>query len=291
VTEPIRVLIKRILYATDFSRASVSALPYALALAGKHDAKIYAAHVSPERIGLPTSVCEGLQAMGAIPAREDLEALKNLEAQLRDVPHEILLRKGDVWAELSKIIGEENFDLVVIGTHGRSGVGKLLMGSVAEKIFRHTPGPVLTVGPAVSGEPESVADVHAILFPTDFGAESLAALPYAISLAQTQKARLYLLHIAKEPGQTETVLKTKLRSLIPPDAEFFCQPKVLIEFGPPAEQILALAEELGTDLVVLGVKRSPLFFEPSDHFPQATAYKVVTHALCPVLTVRGRVSR
>jgi nucleotide-binding universal stress UspA family protein len=261
-----------------------------LALAGKHGAKLYAAHVTPEPIGLPTSVREGLQAVG-LTQREDIEELRKLEAQLGDVPHETLLRKGDVWAELSKIIGEEEIDLVVIGTHGRTGVGKLLMGSVAEKIFRHTAGPVLTVGPAVSGEPESVADVHAILFPTDFRAESLMVLPYAISLAQTQKARLYLLHVARESEHTETVLEARLRDLIPSDAEFFCKPRVFVEFGHPAERILALTEELGVDLIVLGVKRSPLFFEPSEHFPQATAYKLVTQAICPVLTVRGRFVR
>jgi len=288
MSAPSQVLIKRILFATDFSRVSASALPYALALAGKHGAKLYAAHVTPEPIGLPASVREGLQAVG-LTRREEIEGLRNLDAQLRNVPHEILLRKGDVWAELSKILGEEKIDLVVIGTHGRTGIGKLLMGSVAEKIFRHAPGPVLTVGPAVSGEPESVADVHAILFPTDFSAESLMALPYAISLAQTQEARLYLLHVARELERTETALETKLRNLIPP--EFFCKPKVFVEFGQPAERILALTEELGVDLIVLGVKRSPLFFEPSEHFPQATAYKIVTHAICPVLTVRGRFVR
>jgi hypothetical protein len=77
--EPIRVSIRRILFATDFSCASAAALPYALALAGKHNAKIYAAHVTPERIGLPTSVCGGLQAVGAMPAREKVDGLKNLE--------------------------------------------------------------------------------------------------------------------------------------------------------------------------------------------------------------------
>ena len=115
-----------------------------------------------------------------------------------------------MWAEISKITGEEKIDLVVIGTHGRTGVGKFLMGSVAEKIFRHTPGRLLTVGPGLRRARER-ADMHTILFPTDFRAES-AALPYAISLAQTQNARLYLLHIGREPGQAETVLEAKLRS-------------------------------------------------------------------------------
>lgn len=142
--------------------------------------------------------------------------------------------------------------------------------------------------PAVSGEPSSIADLHEILFPTDFSAESLAALPYAISLAEADKARLYLLHVGGKPECAEAILETKLRNLVPSDATLFCAPKVFIEFGYPADKILALIEELGMDLVVLGVKRRPSFFEPSAHLPQATAYKLVSQATCPVLTVRGK---
>jgi nucleotide-binding universal stress UspA family protein len=184
-------------------------------------------------------------------------------------------------------VQREGVDLIVIGTHGRTGAGKLLMGSVAEAIFRQAPCPVLTVGPEVSGEPESVADLHEILVPVDFSPESLAALPYAISLAQHDDARLYLLHVAGRNQRGETLLDTQLRNLIPRDPRLFCEPKVFVETGAPAEQILALAEELGTDLIVLGVKRTPSIFEATRHLPQATAYKVVSEASCPVLTVRG----
>ena len=58
----------------------------------------------------------------------------------------------------------------------------------------------------------------------------------------------------------ETLLESQLRNLVPPDARLFCEPKVYVETGPPAERILALAEELGTDLIVLGVKRSAVGF-------------------------------
>jgi nucleotide-binding universal stress UspA family protein len=161
------------------------------------------------------------------------------------------------------------------------------MGSVAETIFRHAPCPVLTVGPETSGEPDSIADLHEILFPTDFSAESLAALPYAISLAQQDDARLYLLNVAGKSQRGETLLESQLRNLVPPGAKLFSEPKVYVETGPPAERVLELAEELGTDLIVLGVKSTPFAFEASAHLPQATAYKIVCHATCPVLTVRG----
>ncbi len=193
-----------------------------------------------------------------------------------------------MWTELSRITRDKGVDLIVLGTHGRTGAGKLLMGSVAEAIFRQAPCPVLTVGPEVAGEPASIADLHEILFPTDFSAESLAALPYAISLAQQDDARLYLLYVAGKRQRGETLLEARLRNLVAPDAKLFCGPKAFVETGPPAEKILELAEELGTDLIVLGVKHTPFVFEASAHLQQATAYKVVRHATCPVLTVRGK---
>ena len=282
------VSIKQILFATDFSRPSDRALPYALAIAEKYGAKLFAAHIAPEPIGLPAAARMGLQSLGVKSQKEDRNALAELEAQLHGVPHEILSREGDVWTEMSKITRDAAIDLIVIGTHGRTGASKLLMGSVAETIFRHAPCPVLTVGPETSGEPGSIADLHEILFPTDFSAESLAALPYAISLAQQDDARLYLVYVAGRSQSGETLLESQLRNLVPPDARLFCEPKVFVETGPPAERILELAEELGTDLIVLGVKPTPSVFEPSAHLPQATAYKVVRQAICPVLTVRGK---
>lgn len=282
------VSIKHILFATDFSRASARALPYALAIAEKYGAKLYATHVAPEPIGLPAAAREGLQSLGVIHQRDDRKNLAALESQMHGTRHEILSRQGDVWTEMSKIADEQGIDLIVVGTHGRSGASKLLMGSVAETIFRHAPCPVLTVGPETSGEPDSIADLHEILFPTDFSAESLAALPYAISLAQQDDARLYLLYVGGRSQRGETLLESQLRNLVPPDAGLFCEPKVYVETGPPAERILELAEELGTDLIVLGVKSTPFAFEATAHLPQATAYKIVSHATCPVLTVRGK---
>lgn len=288
VAPELRVGIKRILFATDFSRPSAEALPYALSLAHKYDATVIAAHIRPESIGAPMEIREGLESLGIKHGKGEGDGLAHLETALHSVRHEIVSKEGDVWTELSEIVRTAGVDLIVIGTHGRTGAGKLLMGSVAETIFRHAPCPVVTVGPEVSGEPAAIADLHEILFPTDFSAESLTALPYAISLAQQDHARLYLLYVAGKFQRGETLVDTQLRNLIPPNAKLFCEPKVIVEVGPPAERVLAVAEELGTDLIVLGVKPTPSFFEASAHLPQATAYKIVSHAQCPVLTVRGK---
>lgn len=283
------IALKNVLFATDLSRRSDMALPYALSIARSYGSKVIAAHIFSEPLGLPSSLREGLAALGAAPKREMPPGLLALERKLSHVPHEMLAKVGDVWPALAGIISTRQIDLIVIGTHGRMGVGKALVGSVAEQIFRHAPCPVLTIGPAVSGEPESIADLHEILYATDFSDESLAALPYAISLAQHDKSRLYLLHIAPEPllRETQEVVEERLQNMVPNATELACKPKALVEFGRPAEKILEVAEELGTDLIVLGVKRTPTHFELSPHLPQATAYKVVSQANCPVLTVRG----
>ena len=282
------ISLGNILFATDFSRQSSLALTYVLSVARKYGATIYLAHVMPEQIGLPASAREGLGALGVQRGSDTKEAVASLGAQLGNVPHEILSGKGDVWAELSKIVKTSKIDLIVAGTHGRSGVGKFLMGSVAEKIFRHAPCPVLTVGPAVSGEPESIVNLHEILFATDLSAASMAALPYAISFAEENNAQLCVLHVAaKSAAANEDMLKHKIRGLIPEAARLMSQPKVIVEYGLPAGRILSVSQELAIDLIVLGVKRAPVHFDASPHLPLATAYKVVSLATCPVLTVRG----
>lgn len=284
-----RVSMENILYASDLSRDSAQALPYALSMARKYGSTIFLVHVIslfPSQDHLPTI---DLQSLSAQAVREAKEALTGLEDQLKGIPHEIMIRKGDIWHELSAIVNEKGIDLIVAGTHGRTGVSKFVMGSIAERIFRQAPCPVLTVGPNVSGEPGSIVDLHEILYPTDFSSESLAALPYAISLAQENQSRLYMFHVTPSPvaNSEEVSLQRRLLALVPPEARLWCEPKAYVESGDAAQKILDLAEELGVDLVVLGTKRVPVITGAVTHLGMATAYKVASHAICPILTIRG----
>lgn len=281
------ISLKNILYATDFSRYSDAALPFALSIARKYGSKIFATHIvslMPFAGSAPTQALRALAAQGVREARETME---RVQARCKEIPREALIRRGEIWTELGKIIQEKDIDMVVCGTHGRTGVSKVLLGSVAENIYRHAACPVLTVGPNVAGEPESLGDVHTILYPTDFSPESLAAAPYAISLAHENQARLYLLHVTEGPvsAAMEEELASRLRDLVPGDAELSCAPKALVAFGDPAHQITEIAEELMVDLIVLGPRR-PAIFPGAHHLPAATASYVVSQAICPVLTVR-----
>lgn len=276
-----------ILFATDFSKQSDVALPFTLSIAHKYGSKIFAVHVlAPPPLGnFPTIEVQALAAQGL---REAHDSMKVFEPRLGRVPHEALLRKGEIWDELSGIAKEKNIDLIVLGTHGRAGVSKLLIGSVAERIFRQSTCPVLTVGPNVSAEPGSVADIHTILCPVDFTGESLAAVPHAISLAQENGARLYLMHVVPVavPEYEEAVLMSRLRALVPTEAKLWCEPKVFIDSGDAGDRILEEAEELAVDLIVLGIRPVSTLVGTRTHLGMATAYKVVSRAICPVLSVR-----
>jgi nucleotide-binding universal stress UspA family protein len=282
------ITFDNILFATDFSKQSNVALPFALSIADKYGSKIFAVHVlAPPPLGnFPTIE---LQALAAQALREARESAKELGQRLGAIPHETELRKGEIWNELSSVIREKKVDLIVLGTHGRAGVSKLLIGSVAERIFRQSACPVLTVGPNVSGEPGSSADIHTILCPIDFTAESLAAIPFAVSLAQENQARLYLMKVvpASVPDNEEVSLIANLKALVPPEAKLWCEPKAFVESGDAGDKILEEAEELGVDLIVLGVRPVSTLAGTRTHLGTATAYKVVSHAICPVLSVRG----
>jgi nucleotide-binding universal stress UspA family protein len=292
-----RIALNRILFATDFSPYSDAALPYAVTIARQYGATIYGAHVlsaGPTVFMAP----EAFQAFVEQSEQLQLESKAQLEGQLRGIPHQVLCGGGDVWDVLSRFIRDYDIDLLVVGTHGRTGARKLFMGSIAEKIFRQAACPVLSVGPNVICEPDSTIPFQHILFATDFSQKSAAALPYAISLAEEDQARLTLLHVIEQPSAGIVDLEgvkgatvRRLEALLPPEAEPWCHAQCLVAFGqqfaPPAERILEIAREREVDLIVLGVRPAHGAVSTVTHLARTTAQNVVAHAMCPVLTVRG----
>jgi nucleotide-binding universal stress UspA family protein len=288
-----RIALNNILFATDFSPHSNAVLPYALAIARQYGAKLFGAHVVPSEDYLftaPESWPAHIQQEEQL--RQEVDA--RLEAQLGGVPHEALFGVGDVWNVLSQLIGKHDIDLIVVGTHGRTGARKLVMGSIAEKIFRQAACPVLTVGPNVVRQQKSVAEFNQILLATDFGEESVAAAPYAISLAQEHQAHLSLLHVLERPHvgavdleSNSDFLLRRLQELVPKDTELWCNPEYFVQFGPPAERILEFSATRGVDIIVMGVRPTHGIVSTVTHLAHTTAQHIVAHATCPVLTVRG----
>ena len=153
---------------------------------------------------------------------------------------------------------------------------------------------MLTVGPHVPSELNREGEFTRILYAASFAAESAAAAPYAVSLAQEYQAKLTLLHVLEDPKAGEFVVpqdlmassKLRLVNLVPPEAELWCEPDYIVERGQVAEKILDVAKNRHADLIVLGVHRPVGVPGAATHLPIATAHYVVANAHCPVLTVR-----
>jgi nucleotide-binding universal stress UspA family protein len=289
------VQLKNLLYATDFSKPSELALPFAIALGRRYDATIHALHILT-----PTPFASGSFALTGVGFEAETEsalaAMQNVESQLAGLHHRVILERAvDVWSGVDQVIEDNSIDLIVLGTHGRTGAQRFLLGSVAEQIFRRSPVPVLTVGPAVRTSAHRGGRFHRILFATDHTPASEAAAPYAVSLAEHNEARLVLLHVAPpiEPGKTDrrselsvAEMIQRLYDTVPPHAQLSIPPEVAIEYGNPAEKIIESAKQRSADLIVLGVRTAHGHLSAATHVERATAHEIVAYASCPVLTVR-----
>jgi nucleotide-binding universal stress UspA family protein len=284
------ISMQRIMLATDFDPVSEAALHYSLAIARRYGSKIYLMHVvAPEPFNFlaPDARQRALEDAWRTAQRHMTDLL--IAGHLEGVDHQVLVEQGDVWEVLSRRINELYINLMVIRTHARGRVGKLLLGSVAETIFRQATCPVLMVGPRARHVSERTPD-QPILFCTGFSAHSLKAGGYALSLAQHQGSQLLLMHVSKETPGTEQERQRiaeqahqRLRSLIPPGTQLASPPETIVEFGIAAERILQAAKQRKAGLIVLGV-RQPVGF--ARRLKWATAYEVVGESPCPVLTVR-----
>ena len=287
----LRLSFKNILFPTDFSEISQQALRYALAIARAQGSKLYVTHaVQPEPpLTIPLEPIPLDMDPAWQHARKSLEEFLEQE-QVREVVREGVLEQGDLWRVLDDVIHRHSVDLIVLGSHGRHGLSKLVLGSSAEQIFRRASCPVLTIGPEAARTQTTSPDFRHIVFATDFSAGSLHALPYALSLAEENQAELTLAHlIPLVPMQHQEELRLsalkRLRELVPVDAEDWCRIEYLVSFEFPAEGILSLAASRHANLIVMGVHGKGA--RSSSHLPWAIAYEVVCHAPCPVLTVRG----
>jgi nucleotide-binding universal stress UspA family protein len=292
-----RIALKNVLFATDFSSCSNAALPYALSVARRYAATLYAAHVMPTKAEMVLLAPETWPTMAEEEDKRVRLCFKQLENQLQELPHEVLMPIGKVAATLAQVVEERKIDLLVLGTHGRTGVGKLFLGSVAEEVFRRADCPVLTVGPHVSSKPDGEIQFQRILFATDFSDDSLAALPYAVSLAEEDQAQLTFLYVVEKPAaaivdldEVTAALMLRLKKLVPPEAEPWCHAECLLEFGrqfaTPVQRILEISKDRATDLIALGVRPAQGKLGLTTHLASTTA-QILTQATCPVLTVRG----
>lgn len=283
-----QISLKRVLFATDFSLSSQIALFHALRVARRYRSKIYLVHViSPDLFkSVPRELRKEAVKRTREHARHEMSGLVRL-AELRKFRHQTVIEEGNIAAVLLRLVREHAIDLLVIATRGHRGVKRMLLGSVAEKLFRQSPCPVLIVPPR-AGEKVRIGR---ILYPTDFSKHSLQIAPYALSLARHYRAKLILLHVIQADVHSVAELKrqreqveARLRQSILYRADLDPRPVVEVEFGDPAQKIRKAAAEWQSDLVVLGVRSAKASVA---HLAEGTAYQVVRQAPCPVLTIRG----
>lgn len=196
-------------------------------------------------------------------------------------------RYWDVPDVLMEFVRSHGVDLVVVGTRSRGGLGKVLLGSTAEEIIRVAPCPVLTVGPHVTAV--ASVGVRSVVCATDFSLGSLRAAEFAVSLAHEYEADLTLVHVVDEilpesPGRVIQLSEQRLREMIPSEPQLRYEPEVLVEIGSVAERILAAANEVLADIIVMGVRGAGAFAQTASHFG-SIAHRVVALAQCPVMTV------
>ena len=302
--------IRRILCPVDFSDCSRRALDHAVTIAGWYESTVTLLHVcAPVPISAYATVAPMMPpTLVSGENRNDvLEAMKRFSATVDGtaVPLAFELGEGDAANEIVSSAATASSDLIVMGTHGRSGFERLILGSVTEKVLRKAASPVLTVPPRVG---DATSPPHAtfkrILCAVDFSECSMRALDYAMSLAQESNSALTVLHVIEPLPATafdghEVVLadytlrdylataekegKTNLAKAIPDRARDFCQIETMQTVGKPYREILRVAAENASDVIVIGVHGRgvvDLFFFGS------TAQHVVRQAACPVLTMR-----
>ncbi|MGE0815253.1 MAG: universal stress protein [Vicinamibacterales bacterium] len=293
--------LTRILCPTDFSDVSRHAEAYATAMAGHYDASLHLLHVDP-----PMPV---MAPYGEIPvdirlfeeqrqqAVADLAAARQRAANA-GVVADTMIRGGHPAREILAVTAELAADLLVLGTHGRGGVEHLLLGSVAEKIVRKAPCPVMVVPPAA--RPETGVLFSRILCPVDGSAASADAVAFALSLARETDGHLTLLYVVEPVPASgefgaldveeyrklgEAHARKVLADAVPPEVREWCRVDETVAIGKASERIVDAAKTGHADVIVMGVRgRGAIDLLAFG----STTNDVIRRAECPVIAVHPR---
>jgi nucleotide-binding universal stress UspA family protein len=280
-----RICLSTVLLATDFSKCSRAALPYAVSIANQYDSHLLVAHVVPHPPRESHAPWDGM--LEEMAEHRASDAVRDFLGQMGGFPHEVLIRMGNAWTELSEIIDTNRVDLMVIGTCGQSNYGNAGLGSTGRQALRHAPCAVLTVGSSVSLDPMSRPEIREVLCPFDLEAETSAATAYAISLASEYRAHLSLLHAAEKQNDASAadVLTQCMCGSILCGGGLLHRPTAFVKYGPSVERILEAEHERGADLIVLGSRGTDRFSGAPAYLAWSGVERIVTEAHCPVLTI------
>jgi nucleotide-binding universal stress UspA family protein len=296
--------IERILCPTDFSVFSSRAFRHAVALARQFRAELTAFHVIPtfSPYGARSPYFPAPVGVGPALRQEVEEEMGRFVEPALEIrlPVQTLIREGQPAQEIQALAEELPADIVVMGTHGRSGFERLVLGSVAEKLVHRLPCPVLTVCHEEGRTWEAPGLVRRILCATDFSDSSARTVAFALSLAAADQAQVTLLHAIEalpEAGvrtprfpeglrrELEQMAREQLHQLVPEEARAAGNVEERVTAGRAYQEILRIAAMERVDLIVMGTQgHGPL----GRMILGSTAHHVVRQATCPVLIVRPR---
>ncbi len=289
---------RRVLFATDFSSTADEAQDLAEGLARRFSAELHLVHVRVllEEPHLDDEHLAEIHRLMGTSEQATRRVLESDRASPSDVPLTTHLVRGLAPAEaIVETCVEIGADLVVVGTHGRRGLRKLLLGSVAEEVVRACPVPVLTVGPGAGDAPP---EPHRILAPHDFSEHSTAALEQAAAWARGLGASVTLLHVVEPvvypelyavdifPEELQERLVSRSRAALESAAnELFedVPTEIDVQKGRAGDAITAAARPDRFDLVVMGTRG----LNALEHLLLGSVAEVVfRRSRVPVLTVR-----
>jgi nucleotide-binding universal stress UspA family protein len=298
--------IRRVLCPIDLSDYSRHALHHAAAFARWYAARIVVVHTftAPQPLVAVSKSPGDVPLLPPIQPEDVIEDVRRFCEPLTaaGVTPEIVVREGSPAREIVDVAQAMDADFLIMGTHGRSGFARRLLGSVTEKVLRTVRCPVLTVPqPGQHSAPTPVL-FKTILCPLDFSESSTRALAYALSLVKESDARLILLHVLESVVDPHALGAAahfsvpeyhrllahdalhRLQTALPEDARVWCEPEAQLVTGKAYREILRVARESSTDLIVMGVHGRGavdlMLFG-------STAHHVVRSATCPVLTLRS----
>jgi nucleotide-binding universal stress UspA family protein len=285
--------LRNILVSTDFSSASRQAFRTAVELAAASDARLWIAHVIPAiPAGRLPRMYQGMDAFLQAEADKRLRALTGA-ARAKGAAARALALRGFPHEAVRRAARAHRVDLIVLGTHGRTGVGRALLGSVATRIIATAPCPVLSVARRRGG-----AKARRVLFATDFSEASGPAWRDALQLARANQARLRILHVwaplARGQGarwayaEAEREIRAdawrRLQALLRNARRAGVRAEAVLLPGAPHEAIARSARSLRDAWIVVGTHgRTGL----AGAILGSVAMRVVAAAPCPVLTIRA----
>jgi nucleotide-binding universal stress UspA family protein len=286
---PVGLRFRSILVATDYSPASATAIKLAARLAKEFHTGLYVLHaVEPDLyVADMAGPVPDLQQVNLQLERENLHKYAMHIPDLRTVKHKEIVFLGSPSDAIQSAAQAHSIDLLVVGSHGRHGLAKLALGSVAEWAINRLTYPVLVAGPKCD---KTFRPIRSIVFAMDFFEEASRSVQYACSLAQDYNARLTVVNVlppsstTEEQARNELSAMEKLRELLPDDCGEGCTLQLQVKAGDIAAAVIDSAQESKANLIVLGARhRSTL----ADHLPRTKLSAIISGAHCPVLVVPG----